>query len=193
MPLYNPVLPAGTVVPFAGTAEPNGYLFCYGQAVSRTGYAALFAALGTTYGSGDGTTTFNLPDLRGRVIAGQDDMGGSSANRLTNQTGGLDGDTLGATGGAETGRGAVATCAAAGAGVMRRSTVGDELAGASATFTDTVSNCVVSCTNVEAPPPFAGAVWPWRADLSVPPGQSIWSGASSAGAPGWILENAASS
>jgi microcystin-dependent protein len=62
----------------------------------------LFTAIGTVYGVGDGATTFNLPDLRGRVVAGQDDMGGSSANRLTNQTGGLDGDTLGATGGAET-------------------------------------------------------------------------------------------
>jgi microcystin-dependent protein len=51
---------------------------------------------------GDGSTTFNLPDLRGRVVAGQDDMGGTSANRLTGTTGSLDGDTLGATGGTET-------------------------------------------------------------------------------------------
>lgn len=56
----------------------------------------------TTFGVGDGTTTFNLPDLRGRVIAGKDDMGGSSANRLTDVTGSLNGDTLGDTGGAET-------------------------------------------------------------------------------------------
>jgi microcystin-dependent protein len=75
---------------------------CYGQAVSRTTYAALFAAIGTTHGVGDGSTTFNVPDCRGRVTAGQDDMGGVSADRLTNQTGGLDGDALGATGGAET-------------------------------------------------------------------------------------------
>ena len=94
--------PAGSLAPYAGTTEPTGWLFCYGQAVSRTTYAALFTAIGTTYGTGDGSTPFNLPDLRGRVIAGQDDMGGTSANRLTGQTGGLDGDTLGATGGAET-------------------------------------------------------------------------------------------
>ena len=55
-----------------------------------------------TIGTGDGSTTFNLPDLRGRVVAGQDDMGGSSADRLTGQTGGVDGDTLGGSGGAET-------------------------------------------------------------------------------------------
>lgn len=96
------IMPPGMVMPYAGTTEPTGWLFCYGQAVSRTTYAALFAVIGTTYGVGDGSTTFTLPDLRGRVVAGQDDMGGSSANRLTNQSGGLNGDTLGATGGAET-------------------------------------------------------------------------------------------
>ena len=95
----SPVL-AGMVFPYAGTSEPSGFLFCYGQSLSTTTYATLFSALAYTYG-GSGST-FNLPDLRGRVIAGQDDMGGSSANRLTNQSGGLNGDTLGATGGAET-------------------------------------------------------------------------------------------
>lgn len=104
--LVNPALgggtPIGAILDYAGATAPTGWLFSFGQAVSRTTYAALFAALGTTYGAGDGSTTFNLPDLRGRVVAGQDDMGGTSANRLTNQSGGLDGDTLGATGGAET-------------------------------------------------------------------------------------------
>ena len=92
----------GLVAPFAGTSAPGGWLFCHGQAVSRTTNAALFAVIGTTYGAGDGSTTFNLPDLRGRVVAGKDDMGGASANRLTNQSGGLNGDALGASGGAET-------------------------------------------------------------------------------------------
>lgn len=93
---------AGMLMPYAGASAPTGWLLAYGQAVSRTTYADLFTAISTTYGSGDGSTTFNLPDLRGRTIAGQDDMGGSSANRLTNQSGGLNGDTLGASGGAET-------------------------------------------------------------------------------------------
>ena len=93
---------AGMVMPHAGTSAPTGWLFAYGQAVSRTTYADLFTAVGTTYGSGDGSTTFNLPDLRGRVVAGKDDMGSTSANRLTDQSGGLDGDTLGDTGGSET-------------------------------------------------------------------------------------------
>jgi microcystin-dependent protein len=93
---------AGMIVPYAGSSAPTGWLMCYGQDVSRTIEANLFAAIGVTYGAGDSTTTFNVPDLRGRVIAGQDDMGSISANRLTGQTGGLNGDTLGATGGAET-------------------------------------------------------------------------------------------
>jgi microcystin-dependent protein len=95
-------VPSGGLLPYAGSTAPSGYLLCFGQAVSRTTYADLFTAISTTYGVGDGSTTFNLPDLRGRVIAGQDDMGGTSADRLTNQSGGLDGDVLGDTGGAET-------------------------------------------------------------------------------------------
>lgn len=96
------LLPAGVVVPYAGSIAPAGWLLCYGQAVSRTTYASLFSLISTTYGSGDGSTTFNLPDLRGRVVAGKDNMGGTSANRLTGLTGGVDGDVLGATGGTET-------------------------------------------------------------------------------------------
>lgn len=94
--------PIGGLFDYAGSTAPTGWLLCYGQAISRTTYAALFAVLSTTFGVGDGSTTFNLPDCRGRVAAGKDDMGGSSANRLTNQSDGLNGDTLGATGGTET-------------------------------------------------------------------------------------------
>lgn len=98
----NPTALIGLVAPFAGTTAPALWALCYGQAISRTTYAALFAVIGTTYGVGDGTTTFNLPDLRGRVVAGQDDMGGVSANRLTGSvTGSVDGDILGASGGEE--------------------------------------------------------------------------------------------
>jgi len=95
-------IPAGSVMPYAGSTAPSGWLLSYGQAISRSTYATLFAAIGTTYGVGDGSTTFNVPDLRGRLVAGQDDMGGTSANRLTGQSGGVNGDTLGASGGAET-------------------------------------------------------------------------------------------
>jgi microcystin-dependent protein len=96
-------IPIGASVDYWGTTAPNSaFVLPYGQAISRTTYATLFALLGTTFGVGDGATTFNVPDLRGRVVAGKDDMGGSSANRLTDANDGLDGDTLGDTGGGET-------------------------------------------------------------------------------------------
>lgn len=75
-------IPVGTMLPYAGGAAPANFALCFGQAVSRTTYAALFAIIGTTYGTGDGSTTFNLPDMRGRVAAGADNMGGTAANRL---------------------------------------------------------------------------------------------------------------
>lgn len=73
-------VPAGAVMPYAGGSTPGGWLLCNGQAVSRTTYAALFAACGTIYGAGDGSTTFNVPDLRGRVAAGEDP--GNATGRL---------------------------------------------------------------------------------------------------------------
>lgn len=95
------LLPPGTVLPYAGSAAPSGFLLAYGQAVDRTTYADLFTAIGTTYGAGDGVTTFNLPDLRGRAAFGKDDMGGAAASRITNGVSGVDGATLGAAGGSE--------------------------------------------------------------------------------------------
>ena len=68
-------VPAGTIINVAMNAAPTGYLKANGAAVSRTGYAALFAAVGTTFGAGDGSTTFNLPDLRGRFIRNWADDG----------------------------------------------------------------------------------------------------------------------
>lgn len=89
------LMPIGVIMPYAGASAPTGYLFCDGDAVSRATYSDLFGIIGVTYGAGDGSTTFALPDLRGRVIAGQDDMGGSSANTLTNAQADQLGGTLG--------------------------------------------------------------------------------------------------
>lgn len=77
------------------------YLLEDGSAVSRTTYADLFNTIGTTYGPGNGSTTFNLPDSRGRADFGKDDMGGSAADRITSAGSGIAGTTLGATGGAQ--------------------------------------------------------------------------------------------
>lgn len=65
------VLPVGMVSPYAGTAAPSGWLICDGTAVSRDTYANLFTVIGTTYGSGNGTSTFNVPDLRQRFPLGK--------------------------------------------------------------------------------------------------------------------------
>lgn len=96
---YNVPLASG--LDYWGTSAPNStFAFAYGQAISRTTYATCFAKMGTAYGSGDGSTTFNLPDKRGRVSAGKDDMGGTAANRLTS-SGAVTGTSLGYAGGLE--------------------------------------------------------------------------------------------
>lgn len=77
-------VPSGTIFAFAASNVPSNYLLCDGSAVSRSTYQDLFNAIGTTYGAGDGSTTFNIPDLRGRIVIGRDDMGGTRANRITN-------------------------------------------------------------------------------------------------------------
>lgn len=83
------MVPAGITVSYVGTSAPAGWLLCDGNAVSRTTYATLYAIIGTAYGVGDGSTTFNVPNLKGRVPVGLD----------STQT---EFDTRGETGGAKT-------------------------------------------------------------------------------------------
>ncbi len=90
-------IPTGCIFPFAGGILPTQWLFCNGAEVSRVTYDTLFSAIGTAYGIGNGTSTFDLPDLGGRVPAGKE----SSATRLTTGGSGIDGDTLGSSGGSE--------------------------------------------------------------------------------------------
>ncbi|UIJ43801.1 tail fiber protein [Sphingomonas cannabina] len=93
--------PVGSVIDFAGDTPPPGWLLCGGQSLSRTDFAALFAVIGTTYGTVS-PTTFLLPDCRGRVAAGRDfNNGASTADRLTGATLSPNGTTLGAAGGAQ--------------------------------------------------------------------------------------------
>ena len=108
-------LPAGLVFPYAGATAPTGYLLCYGQTLGNASsgateandnYQALFDVIKAAYGNSGSEVfsngdTVTLPDLRGRVVAGKDNMGGVSNNKLTNFSGGLNGDVLGATGGSE--------------------------------------------------------------------------------------------
>lgn len=99
-------VPVGAVVdwPYAAASIPSNYLLPYGQAISRAAYPALHAlaaAAGYPNGVGDGSTTFNLPDYRGRSGVGKDDMGGTAAGRVTSPETGVAGATLGAAGGTQ--------------------------------------------------------------------------------------------
>jgi len=94
--IASPGVPTGSLFPFAGSsvAVPSGYLLCDGSAIARTGtYAALFAVIGTTYGSGNGSTTFNLPDLRSRLPIGAG-TGTGLTNRVAGTTYGTETHTL---------------------------------------------------------------------------------------------------
>jgi Phage Tail Collar Domain len=93
-------IPTGTVADFAGATAPPGWLLCFGQSVLRAQYPTLFNAISTTYGSVDGSH-FNIRDCRGRILAGVDNMGGSAANRITSGRSGINGVSLGASGGNE--------------------------------------------------------------------------------------------
>ena len=81
-------IPTGALMPYAGSSAPTGYLLCDGSAVSRTTYATLFGVISTTYGAGDTTTTFNLPDLRGRLPMGAGTGTGGGASGTGAPTGG---------------------------------------------------------------------------------------------------------
>jgi microcystin-dependent protein len=100
------LIPLGGLIDFIGTTAPNSlFVLPFGQPISRTAYSALFAMIGTIYGAGDGTTTFNVPDLRGRVAAGKDDMGGVAAGQIgtvVTDGGTIIGTTLGSKGGSPT-------------------------------------------------------------------------------------------
>ena len=79
--------PVGSILAYAGSSAPTGWLLCQGQAVSRSTYAALYAAIGTVYGTGDGSTTFNLPDLQGRTVIGSGSGSGLTARTLAAKIG----------------------------------------------------------------------------------------------------------
>lgn len=90
--------PAGAVIAYAGDVIPNGYLYCDGAAISRTAFAALFTAIGTKHGQGDASTTFNLPDYRGRFLRGFDNgtaRDPDAASRTAMALGGATGDGVG--------------------------------------------------------------------------------------------------
>lgn len=92
------VMPTGVILPFGGATAPSGWLLCNGAAISRTTYADLFAAIGTVHGAGDGSTTFHLPDYRGRFLRGADSGAARDPDRAARSaanSGGATGDSVG--------------------------------------------------------------------------------------------------
>lgn len=98
--LIGSVIPPGVIQSFGGDTVPSGWLLCDGSTVSRSTYAGLFAAVGIVHGQGDGSTTFHLPDLRGRFLRGADNMGTGAAGRDPDAAGRTAANTGGATGNA---------------------------------------------------------------------------------------------
>jgi microcystin-dependent protein len=124
--VYTGALPTGIILPTVSSSiVGTAWLMCDGSAVSRTTYANLFATIGTKYGSGDGSTTFNLPDFRGRVPVGKDNMNNKDANVVTNTWG----KTLGGAAGSETHTLATDELPAHGHTYTYKATVGGESGG----------------------------------------------------------------
>lgn len=95
---WQPVLPAGVIMPYMGSIAPDGWLLCDGSQISRTAYSNLFAVIGSSNGNGDGASTFHLPDLRGRFLRGMDNGTGrdpNAATRTAQNPGGNTGDNVG--------------------------------------------------------------------------------------------------
>ena len=93
-------IPTGTIVPWSDASIPSGFLECAGAAVSRSTYADLFAIVGTTYGAGDGSTTFNVPDLQDNVAVSKSPgktLGSTGGTNTVSSTGNVGGSTANAT------------------------------------------------------------------------------------------------
>ena len=92
-------IPTATIVPWSDSSVPSGFLECNGAAVSRTTYSALFAIIGTTYGAGDGSSTFNVPDLQDNVAIGKSNnkaLGSTGGANTVTSTGNVGGSTANA-------------------------------------------------------------------------------------------------
>lgn len=103
-PAYTPAVPIGAILDYTGATPPPGYVWANGQNLLRAQYPflhSLYAAAGYPYGAGDGSTTFGVPDLRGRAVFGRDNMGGVAAGRITAAVSGINATQLGAAGGDE--------------------------------------------------------------------------------------------
>jgi microcystin-dependent protein len=153
--------PAGVIYPYAGATLPDGWIWCNGASYGTATYSSLFTALGYSYGGAG--ANFNVPDLRGRVGAGKDNMGGSSANRLTSAGAGIAGTVLNASGGTES-----VTLAAAQSGLPAHNvnpdgghthTVGNQSANHSHSITVNNNQFVTKVYGLNVNPGIVGGFW----------------------------------
>lgn len=124
---YNAFCPPGVVLAFAGSVAPDGWLLCNGALVSRTTFVTLFSAISTAHGSGDGTTTFALPDYRGRFMRGVDGATARDPDRLTRTAaaaGGNTGDAVGSVQGNATAKNGLSAAAPTFTGTASQATGG---------------------------------------------------------------------
>jgi microcystin-dependent protein len=155
-------IPLGGLLPYVGSSAPNtAFALPFGQAISRTTYATLFGLIGTTFGSGDGSTTFNIPDLRGRIPAGLDNMGGSAASRIgsvVTDNGTIVGTTIGSTGGSATHAQATSEVGQHSHGITEPNSGSGHKHGFSAEFRDDGTiNTAGSQNGIDCAPPASGS------------------------------------
>lgn len=102
--ILDTIVPVGTVIAFAGTSVPDGWLLCDGSAISRSTYARLYNAVGNAHGYGDNSTTFNVPDYRGRFLRGVAGASTNDPDKLTRTAAATGGATGNAVGSVQTGQ-----------------------------------------------------------------------------------------
>ena len=141
------IVPSGSVIPFAGINVPQGYLLCDGSEVSRTDYSYLFNVIGTTYGEGDGSTTFNLPNLQDKFVqgSGTNVVGTEMSAGLPNITGKFGNTTLLYDGSSATGAFSVSKGSAYSNGIGNNS-------GSSFSFNASSSSTIYGNSNTVQPP-----------------------------------------
>lgn len=146
--------PVGSISAYGGDVAPSGYFLCDGTAISRATYSALFTLVGVRFGSGNGTTTFNLPDLRGRFLRGKDDATGrdpDAAARTAMNSGGATGDNVGSVQGDDMGVDTLQALYYVGAGATPNVLLGGANA-STGTFSNIFSSTQTDSTGQETRP-----------------------------------------
>jgi microcystin-dependent protein len=151
--IYNNMIPCGIVQAYAGNTVPDGWLLCNGSAVSRTDYAELYSVIGDTYGAGDGSTTFNLPNLVDKFVEGSATSGTVKGAGLPNIQGSLAVGVVGAsTWDVRTATGAFSTPSATSAQRLKSPGMDTRTASGQIAFSASDSNSIYGNSTTVQPP-----------------------------------------